>query len=70
MIFTGANTDFDKLSNLGLSYYGEHYDYSSIMHYEANEGSRNGKNTIEAKVRYLIVPDLCLIVSISHSFIH
>lgn len=49
---SGANTDFDKLSNLGLSYYGEHYDYTSIMHYEANEGSRNGKNTIEAKVHH------------------
>uniref|UniRef100_A0A1I7V522 Metalloendopeptidase n=1 Tax=Caenorhabditis tropicalis TaxID=1561998 RepID=A0A1I7V522_9PELO len=48
-VIQGANTDFDKLSNLGLSYYGEHYDYTSIMHYEANEGSRNGKNTIEAK---------------------
>ncbi|CAI5446638.1 unnamed protein product [Caenorhabditis angaria] len=47
-VIPGANTDFDKLSNLGLSYYGEKYDYMSIMHYESNEGSRNGQNTIEA----------------------
>uniref|UniRef100_A0A914S5U6 Metalloendopeptidase n=1 Tax=Parascaris equorum TaxID=6256 RepID=A0A914S5U6_PAREQ len=44
-----ATTDFDKLSSDGLSYYGEGYDYFSIMHYEATEGSRNGRNTIEAK---------------------
>ncbi|CAB3402251.1 unnamed protein product [Caenorhabditis bovis] len=49
-VIPGANTDFDKLSNLGLSYYNENYDYMSIMHYESNEGSRNGKNTIEAKI--------------------
>uniref|UniRef100_A0A1I7XT58 Metalloendopeptidase n=1 Tax=Heterorhabditis bacteriophora TaxID=37862 RepID=A0A1I7XT58_HETBA len=48
-VIPGANGDFDKLSNLGLSYYGEAYDYLSIMHYESNEGSRNGKSTIEAK---------------------
>ncbi|KIH59106.1 astacin [Ancylostoma duodenale] len=50
----GANSDFDKLSQLDLSYYGESYDYLSIMHYESNEGSKNGRNTIEAKtkVRY------------------
>ena len=50
-VIPGADTDFAKLSNLGLSYYGESYDYLSIMHYESNEGSRNGKNTIEAKVK-------------------
>lgn len=49
--FAGAHTDFDKLSTVGLSYYGESYDYFSIMHYESTEGSRNGKNTIEAKQR-------------------
>uniref|UniRef100_A0A915AHS4 Metalloendopeptidase n=1 Tax=Parascaris univalens TaxID=6257 RepID=A0A915AHS4_PARUN len=48
-IIAGATTDFDKLSSDGLSYYGEGYDYFSIMHYEATEGSRNGRNTIEAK---------------------
>ncbi|CAJ0581159.1 unnamed protein product, partial [Mesorhabditis spiculigera] len=48
-IIPGANGDFDKLTNLGLSYYNEGYDYTSIMHYESNEGSKNGKNTIEAK---------------------
>ncbi|VDM49566.1 unnamed protein product [Toxocara canis] len=48
-IIPGASTDFDKLSSEGLSYYGEAYDYFSIMHYEATEGSRNGRNTIEAK---------------------
>lgn len=46
----GANADFDKLSAVGLSNYGEKYDYFSIMHYEATEGSRNGKPTIEATV--------------------
>ncbi|CAD6188636.1 unnamed protein product [Caenorhabditis auriculariae] len=51
-VIPGANTDFDKLSNLGLSYYGENYDYLSIMHYESNEGSKNGKNTIEAKNKH------------------
>uniref|UniRef100_A0A914YHL2 Metalloendopeptidase n=1 Tax=Panagrolaimus superbus TaxID=310955 RepID=A0A914YHL2_9BILA len=49
-IITGANSDFDKLSSVGLSNYGEVYDYFSIMHYESTEGSRNGKNTIEAKL--------------------
>ncbi|RCN40089.1 astacin [Ancylostoma caninum] len=48
-IIPGANSDFDKLSQLDLSYYGEGYDYLSIMHYESNEGSKNGRNTIEAK---------------------
>uniref|UniRef100_A0AC35U0N8 Metalloendopeptidase n=1 Tax=Rhabditophanes sp. KR3021 TaxID=114890 RepID=A0AC35U0N8_9BILA len=49
-IIKGANADFDKLNSLGLSNYGESYDYFSIMHYEATEGSSNGKNTIEAHV--------------------
>ncbi|VDO75987.1 unnamed protein product [Heligmosomoides polygyrus] len=49
-IIPGANTDFDKLSTLDLTYYGETYDYLSIMHYEKNEGSKNGQNTIESKV--------------------
>uniref|UniRef100_A0A7E5A1E9 Metalloendopeptidase n=1 Tax=Panagrellus redivivus TaxID=6233 RepID=A0A7E5A1E9_PANRE len=48
-VINGANTDFDKLSSVGLSNYGETYDYFSIMHYESTEGSKNGKNTIEAK---------------------
>ncbi|KAH7720304.1 Protein NAS-1 [Aphelenchoides avenae] len=47
-VIEGANADFDKLSSVGLSDYGEAYDYFSIMHYESTEGSRNGKNTIEA----------------------
>ncbi|KAI1713004.1 astacin (Peptidase family m12A) domain-containing protein [Ditylenchus destructor] len=38
------------LSAVGLSNYGETYDYFSIMHYESSEGSRNGRSTIEAKV--------------------
>uniref|UniRef100_A0A915CRI8 Metalloendopeptidase n=1 Tax=Ditylenchus dipsaci TaxID=166011 RepID=A0A915CRI8_9BILA len=49
-IIEGANADFDKLSAVGLSNYGETYDYFSIMHYENTEGSRNGRSTIEAKV--------------------
>uniref|UniRef100_A0AC34REU5 Metalloendopeptidase n=1 Tax=Panagrolaimus sp. JU765 TaxID=591449 RepID=A0AC34REU5_9BILA len=49
-IINGANSDFDKLSSVGLSNYGESYDYFSIMHYENTEGSKNGKSTIEAKV--------------------
>jgi astacin len=49
-VIEGANADFDKLSSVGLSDYGESYDYFSIMHYESTEGSRNGKNTIEAKM--------------------
>ncbi|VDK63135.1 unnamed protein product [Cylicostephanus goldi] len=50
LLFTlGANSDFDKLTQLDLSYYGEGYDYLSIMHYESDEGSKNGRNTIEAK---------------------
>ncbi|KAE9549800.1 hypothetical protein FO519_006981, partial [Halicephalobus sp. NKZ332] len=49
-IINGANSDFDKLSSVGLSNYGETYDYFSIMHYENTEGSRNGKSTIEAKI--------------------
>jgi len=28
----GANADFEKLSSMGLSNYGERYDYFSIMH--------------------------------------
>ncbi|CAJ0596829.1 unnamed protein product [Cylicocyclus nassatus] len=48
-IILGANSDFDKLTQLDLSYYGEGYDYLSIMHYESDEGSKNGRNTIEAK---------------------
>ncbi|KAL4002788.1 Astacin (Peptidase M12A) family protein [Acanthocheilonema viteae] len=50
-IIPGANTDFEKLSSVRLSYYGESYDYFSIMHYESVEGSRNGKNTIEARIQ-------------------
>ncbi|VDL75839.1 unnamed protein product [Nippostrongylus brasiliensis] len=52
-VIPGANSDFDKLTTLDLTYYGETYDYFSIMHYEKNEGSKNGKNTIEAKVTCL-----------------
>ncbi|KJH43830.1 astacin [Dictyocaulus viviparus] len=50
-IIPGISMDFDKLSAFDLSYYGENYDYSSIMHYEKNEGSKNGWNTIEPKDR-------------------
>ncbi|EJW82904.1 zinc metalloproteinase nas-1 [Wuchereria bancrofti] len=50
-IIPGANTDFEKLTSVKLSYYGERYDYFSIMHYESTEGSRNGKNTVEAKIQ-------------------
>jgi astacin len=50
MIALGANADFEKLSAVGLSNYGEIYDYFSIMHYESTEGSRNGESTIEAKI--------------------
>uniref|UniRef100_A0A8R1TYS6 Metalloendopeptidase n=1 Tax=Onchocerca volvulus TaxID=6282 RepID=A0A8R1TYS6_ONCVO len=50
-LFSGARTDFEKLTSLRLSYYGESYDYFSIMHYESTEGSRNGKNTIEARIQ-------------------
>ncbi|VDP17293.1 unnamed protein product [Onchocerca flexuosa] len=46
-----AHTDFEKLTSVRLSYYGESYDYFSIMHYESTEGSRNGKNTIEARIQ-------------------
>ncbi|VDO22458.1 astacin protease 7, putative [Brugia malayi] len=46
-----ANTDFEKLTSVKLSYYGERYDYFSIMHYESTEGSRNGKNTVEARIQ-------------------
>lgn len=49
--FSGAGTDFEKLTSVKLSYYGESYDYFSIMHYESAEGSRNGKNTIEARIQ-------------------
>ncbi|VDM60988.1 unnamed protein product [Angiostrongylus costaricensis] len=49
-IIPGASMDFDKLSMLDLSYYGEDYDYLSIMHYERDEGSKNGQDTIEPKV--------------------
>ncbi|KAE9414449.1 hypothetical protein Angca_006158, partial [Angiostrongylus cantonensis] len=55
-IIPGASMDFDKLSILDLSYYGEDYDYLSIMHYERDEGSKNGQDTIEPKdPRYLNV---------------
>ncbi|CEF68654.2 Astacin-like metalloendopeptidase [Strongyloides ratti] len=49
-IIDGANTDFEKLNSLGLSNYGETYDYFSIMHYESTEGSRNGQNTLESLI--------------------
>ncbi|KAI6235998.1 Metalloendopeptidase [Aphelenchoides besseyi] len=48
-VIDGANADFDKISSVGLSNYGEPYDYFSIMHYESTEGSKNGQNTIESK---------------------
>uniref|UniRef100_A0A914WFF4 Metalloendopeptidase n=1 Tax=Plectus sambesii TaxID=2011161 RepID=A0A914WFF4_9BILA len=48
-IIPGASSDFVRLNVQGLSYYGEPYDYFSIMHYESAEGSANGMNTIEAK---------------------
>ncbi|KAI6233667.1 Metalloendopeptidase [Aphelenchoides fujianensis] len=48
-VIDGANADFDKISSVGLSNYGEPYDYFSILHYESTEGSKNGKNTIESK---------------------
>lgn len=49
MLHAGASSDFVKLNVQGLSYYGEGYDYFSVMHYESSEGSANGYNTIEAK---------------------
>uniref|UniRef100_A0A1I8ENX9 Metalloendopeptidase n=1 Tax=Wuchereria bancrofti TaxID=6293 RepID=A0A1I8ENX9_WUCBA len=51
LYLASANTDFEKLTSVKLSYYGERYDYFSIMHYESTEGSRNGKNTVEAKIQ-------------------
>ncbi|CAK5020229.1 unnamed protein product [Meloidogyne enterolobii] len=49
-VIDGANADFEKLSSMGLSNYGERYDYFSIMHYENTEGSKNGRPTIVANV--------------------
>jgi hypothetical protein len=34
-VIDGANSDFDKISSVGLSNYGEPYDFFSVMHYEA-----------------------------------
>lgn len=39
------------MTSVKLSYYGEGYDYFSIMHYESVEGSRNGENKIEARIQ-------------------
>ncbi|VDN02044.1 unnamed protein product [Thelazia callipaeda] len=49
-VVPGAHADFEKLNSARLSYYGETYDYFSIMHYDSTEGSRNGQNTLEAKI--------------------
>ncbi|KAF7635918.1 Metalloendopeptidase [Meloidogyne graminicola] len=49
-VINGANADFEKLSSMGLSNYGERYDYFSIMHYESTEGSKNGRPTIIANI--------------------
>jgi len=52
-----AYDQFGKVNLLESDYYGENYDYFSIMHYDSKSFSKNGLNTIEAKV-----PDMTRIV--------
>lgn len=42
-----AQNNFFKYSNNDESFFGETYDYNSLMHYEAYEFSLNGQPTIE-----------------------
>jgi Astacin (Peptidase family M12A). len=42
--------DFGKASPKDVSDYGVPYDFQSVMHYPAKAFSKNGKDTIVAKV--------------------
>ena len=46
-VYKAQHYNFNKVTN-GIDYYGEPYDLKSIMHYEWNAFSTNGKPTIEA----------------------
>lgn len=41
--------NFNKYTNSQVTNYGTRYDYMSIMHYEANAFSKNGRPTMVAK---------------------
>ncbi|KAL5290531.1 hypothetical protein ACFFRR_010103 [Megaselia abdita] len=41
--------NFDKYTNSQVTNYGTRYDYNSVMHYEANAFSKNGRPTMVAK---------------------
>lgn len=47
--FEDAYDQFGKVNLFESDYYGEPYDYFSIMHYDSKSFSKNGRNTIEAK---------------------
>eukprot|EP00794_Sanderia_malayensis_P015793 gene15793-17386_t len=41
--------NFDKANRHEMDYFGQPYDYKSIMHYSRTSFTRNGQNTIQAK---------------------
>lgn len=38
--------EFDKVNSGVFNYYGTHYDYNSVMHYDSKAASKNGGRTI------------------------
>ncbi|KRX21719.1 Hepatocyte growth factor-regulated tyrosine kinase substrate [Trichinella nelsoni] len=46
----GGYDQFGKANLLESDYYDENYDYFSILHYDSKAFSRNGRNTIEARM--------------------
>lgn len=45
-----AKSNYLKYASKDISHFGEKYDYTSVMHYEAYGFSKNGKPTIEPLV--------------------
>lgn len=50
-IETGRENNFEKAKPSETNFFGVGYDYGSVLHYSSVAFSKNGKNTIEPKMK-------------------